>query len=275
MTVVRAVVVVAALAVGLVFASAAAGGAGTDSSVAALQADGSALYQTHCAACHQADGSGVPGAFPPLAGNPAVGDAAYVERVIVEGLSGPLEVLGVSYDGMMPAIALGRDDLAALVAFVQTFDDSQTPPPTTAAPPSGGDEASGEALFKGAGFTNGGAACHACHSAGAVGFRGGSGLGPDLTDVYERLGGEAGLSAWLSSPPSETMRPLYEDKPLTSDEIGDLTAFFAAVVDDEPSAGVDLLIVGGLAGLLVLLGFMALVVRKPRETYTKRLRSEQ
>src|SRR5699024_9356261 len=30
---------------------------------------GEKLYQTHCAACHQGDGSGLPGAFPPLAGN--------------------------------------------------------------------------------------------------------------------------------------------------------------------------------------------------------------
>ena len=30
---------------------------------------GEATYQTVCMACHQADGKGLPGAFPPLAGS--------------------------------------------------------------------------------------------------------------------------------------------------------------------------------------------------------------
>lgn len=34
--------------------------------------DGAALYTTYCEACHQADGKGLPGAFPPLAGSPTV-----------------------------------------------------------------------------------------------------------------------------------------------------------------------------------------------------------
>ena len=33
---------------------------------------GEALYQQHCAACHQADGSGMAPAFPALAGSPVV-----------------------------------------------------------------------------------------------------------------------------------------------------------------------------------------------------------
>ena len=34
--------------------------------------DGAALFTTHCAACHQANGEGLPGAFPPLKGSPVV-----------------------------------------------------------------------------------------------------------------------------------------------------------------------------------------------------------
>ena len=36
--------------------------------------DGQALYTATCAACHQAEGTGLPGAFPPLAGSPVVND---------------------------------------------------------------------------------------------------------------------------------------------------------------------------------------------------------
>src|SRR5690625_747286 len=40
---------------------------------------GEAGYKTHCQACHQADGKGLPGAFPPLADNDhIVGDSEYL-----------------------------------------------------------------------------------------------------------------------------------------------------------------------------------------------------
>lgn len=47
--------------------------------------DGAALYATNCAACHQSDGSGLTGAFPPLAGSPIVnGDdlQLYIEIIL-------------------------------------------------------------------------------------------------------------------------------------------------------------------------------------------------
>lgn len=36
--------------------------------------DGAVLYATHCQSCHQANGEGLPGAFPPLKGSPIVLD---------------------------------------------------------------------------------------------------------------------------------------------------------------------------------------------------------
>jgi cytochrome c oxidase cbb3-type subunit 2 len=36
--------------------------------------DGAVLYATHCQSCHQANGEGLPGAFPPLKGSPVVLD---------------------------------------------------------------------------------------------------------------------------------------------------------------------------------------------------------
>ena len=70
---------------------------------------GQQLFDQHCASCHQAAGQGVEGTFPPLAGNPAAADEAYVESVIRDGLSGPIEVGGVGYDGVMPAVAALTD----------------------------------------------------------------------------------------------------------------------------------------------------------------------
>lgn len=70
-------------------------------------ADGAAIYK-RCAACHLANGAGVPGAFPPLredvrklAGNQA--GRRYLALVVIKGVSGPIVVEGKTYRGMMPA----------------------------------------------------------------------------------------------------------------------------------------------------------------------------
>jgi nitrite reductase (NO-forming)/hydroxylamine reductase len=81
---------------------------------------GRTLYGTHCVACHQAEGQGLPGAFPPLAGSDYLehGGSKAVEAVI-EGLSGPITVNGVEYNAVMPALAYLSDaDVADVVTFV-------------------------------------------------------------------------------------------------------------------------------------------------------------
>ena len=67
---------------------------------------GEAAYLANCAACHQPDGKGLTGAFPPLA------DSDYIRSVpkdrlvdvVLKGLSGKVKVNGVDYDGVMPAL---------------------------------------------------------------------------------------------------------------------------------------------------------------------------
>ncbi len=90
---------------------------------------GARAYQTHCQACHQADGSGLRGAFPPLKNNPRVtGDGNYLVEVILSGKSGALEVDGVQYNGVMPPMQyLSDDDIVNITAHViQTFTDGQS-----------------------------------------------------------------------------------------------------------------------------------------------------
>ena len=51
--------------------------------------DGKAVFTKNCAACHQANGKGIPGAFPALAGNPLVqGPASEVATVLLKGRGG-------------------------------------------------------------------------------------------------------------------------------------------------------------------------------------------
>jgi nitrite reductase (NO-forming) / hydroxylamine reductase len=74
---------------------------------AAVSADqvkaGEKAYQAACMACHQPDGKGMPGAFPPLAGSDYLAaDTARAIRAVLHGLQGPVVVNGVEYNSVMP-----------------------------------------------------------------------------------------------------------------------------------------------------------------------------
>ncbi|NNC39850.1 MAG: c-type cytochrome [Acidimicrobiia bacterium] len=79
---------------------------------------GQAVYDSVCFACHQPNGEGT-AVFPPLYPNSNTDDAAYVEDVIRNGLSGPIEVNGVTYDSAMPAQNLADDEIVAVIDYVQ------------------------------------------------------------------------------------------------------------------------------------------------------------
>ena len=75
------------------------------SPLAAQVADGKKVFDSICAACHQADGKGLPGAFPPLAGSDyLLGNPDRAAHVVVFGLTGEVEVNGIKYNSVMPAM---------------------------------------------------------------------------------------------------------------------------------------------------------------------------
>jgi mono/diheme cytochrome c family protein len=89
-----------------------AGAAGLAHSPAGAQAiDGKAVFLKNCAACHQAGGKGIPGAFPALAGNPFVqGPGREVATVLLKGRGG------------MPNFSGSLDDpeIAEVLSYVRT-----------------------------------------------------------------------------------------------------------------------------------------------------------
>jgi len=96
------------------------------SAAACSQADetGKALYQ-RCAVCHQPDGTGIPGVFPPLKGRLAgiVASAEgreYVTMVLTEGLVATITVDGVRYVGAMPAQQLTDTQVAEVIRYIAT-----------------------------------------------------------------------------------------------------------------------------------------------------------
>ncbi|HEY8594383.1 MAG TPA: cytochrome c [Devosiaceae bacterium] len=84
-------------------------------------ADGKALFADNCSACHQPEGQGVAGQFPPLAGNPDIfANKDFPVYVVLHGLQGPVSVLNASYDGQMPPFDYLEDgEIAAIINFVR------------------------------------------------------------------------------------------------------------------------------------------------------------
>ena len=61
-----------------------------------LMAKGQGVYNANCAACHQPNGQGLAGAFPPLAGSDyPQGNRDEVNKAALFGLPGPITVKGV------------------------------------------------------------------------------------------------------------------------------------------------------------------------------------
>jgi len=81
---------------------------------------GEEVYGQICAVCHQANGEGVSGAFPPLAGaGEYYGTGENQAYIIINGLSGEIEVLGKKYNGAMPGQGNVLSDYA--IAAVGTY----------------------------------------------------------------------------------------------------------------------------------------------------------
>ena len=90
----------------------------------AMAADDGATIYKRCAACHLANGAGVPGAFPPLKTDvrslaATAAGRRYLALVVIRGVSGPITVEGKAYRGTMPAQAgLNDAQVAAVLNYV-------------------------------------------------------------------------------------------------------------------------------------------------------------
>ncbi|MGH8190964.1 MAG: multicopper oxidase domain-containing protein [Rhodanobacteraceae bacterium] len=97
------------------------------------RARGEALFTARCAACHQATGTGIPGAFPPLKGNAAVLDANPAKQIdtILHGLHGE-DVGGTVYATPMPEFGsmLNDTEIADIANHERTSWGNQAKPVT-------------------------------------------------------------------------------------------------------------------------------------------------
>lgn len=81
---------------------------------------GKNLFMGTCSVCHQINGEGLPGVFPPLAGSDMVnGEKNKFIAIPLNGLSGPIKVNGKDFNSVMPAMSQFNDDeIANILTFV-------------------------------------------------------------------------------------------------------------------------------------------------------------
>lgn len=91
---------------------------------------GATLYRTSCASCHQGNGEGVKGAFPPLAGDPVVTaqDPTRHIEIILFGMQGKA-IDGVEYSAAMPPFSeqLSDKEVAAIINHERTSWGNDAP----------------------------------------------------------------------------------------------------------------------------------------------------
>lgn len=98
---------------------------------------GEAVYnRPTCVTCHQGNGQGQPGTFPPLAGSDFVNDKepGRIIRIVLQGFQGSgLVVSGKPFPTtgqMVPWHALSDDDIAAVITYVRQAWGNKAPPVT-------------------------------------------------------------------------------------------------------------------------------------------------
>lgn len=87
---------------------------------------GESIYQMACLACHQPEGKGLAGVYPPLDGSAWVkGDEQRLIKIVLNGLTGPVDVAGEKYGAgtqsvPMPAMGgMSDEDIASVLSYIR------------------------------------------------------------------------------------------------------------------------------------------------------------
>jgi nitrite reductase (NO-forming) len=87
---------------------------------AQLMEKGARVFTEVCAACHQPQGQGLPGAFPPLAKSDfLMADKKRAIGILKNGLQGEITVNGAKFNGVMPQLNLDAASIAAVLTYVR------------------------------------------------------------------------------------------------------------------------------------------------------------
>lgn len=108
-------------------------GAAPASTAGGASAPNGAELFTRCAACHQANGQGLPNAYPPLAGSEWLLNNPEVPiRIVLHGLQGPITVKGASFNSAMTPFGdqLSDAEIAAIISYERSSWGNSASPVT-------------------------------------------------------------------------------------------------------------------------------------------------
>ena len=242
--------------------------------------EGQTIFTAQCAACHTIGGGDLVG--PDLAGVTERRDLDWLLNFIKDpdemiNSGDPLanQLLAQYNNVRMPTLGLNQTQVESLLAHLELQGDGDGSEGAAVELPPGDAKRGGSLFDGGAAFSNGGLSCIACHNVGGVGKLGGGSLGPDLTNVYGRLG-ETGLAGALKSLPFATMQGVYAGKLLTEQEQADMLAFFmqadAEGQDLPPDVFTPQFWLWGGLGMVLLFGVMAIFWPRQRKSISQKLR---
>ncbi|MBJ6366969.1 copper-containing nitrite reductase [Snuella sedimenti] len=100
----------------------------TEKTLAEKMESGKQIYMQTCFACHQAEGQGIPNAFPPLAKSDYLN--ANVDRaieIVLKGKTGEITVNGEKYNSVMTRQSISNDEIADVLTYVyNSWDNNKT-----------------------------------------------------------------------------------------------------------------------------------------------------
>ena len=255
---------------------------GVDSTAAA---DGAALFEAKCAACHSVGGGAKVG--PDLMGVVARrGKDGAIQAMVDPAKAGLAPT--------MPKLGLTRPEAEAISVYLEGQSASGSEAAGKEAPAQAAKETVAEAtpeeislgqkLFEGSvRFANGGPPCNACHNVAHQAVIGGGDLAADLTLSFSRVG-KQGLESMVANAPFPVMQVAYEGKTVSPEEIRTLAGFLQRAEKEsasQPAGGHGWrMFFGGAGGVVVLAGLFSLVGgrRKKRsvnqDIYDRQIESE-
>ena len=95
---------------------------------------GQVVYEMACMPCHQPEGKGLPGVYPPLAGSDWVrGDHSRLVRILLNGMTGPITISGQPFTQqnpvpMPPFAGLSDRQIADVLTFIRSEYGQKSPP---------------------------------------------------------------------------------------------------------------------------------------------------
>lgn len=268
-------------------------------SASVIAQNGEATFKQNCGVCHKVGGGRLVG--PDLIGVTEKRTPEWLlkwtksSQTLVKSGDADAKAIFDEYAGVvMPDQTISDEDINAIYTFIasKSAAPSATKDTTVAAvAPDASNTASPETIERGKNIftgsltlTNGGPSCISCHNVNYKDIIPGGLLAKDLTTVFSRLGGDAGLKGMLGAPPFPAMTQAYKDKPITEKEIAELTAFFNKIDKDKTNQVVNTmnpLLYGGFIGLgvLLVLIFLTWSVRKKNsvkhDIYNRQLKSKK